>query len=267
MSDGNALADEMRQPPASSRSTPPALDRDTADRLLAGRLDPGDAPAGYAAVARLLAAATAPPSVDELAGEQAAVAEFAATARSHPPTPTPRRAVMPRKRFGVKAAVVAVAAVLTIGGVAAAATGVLPGSAQRTTDRAPASSRGRSAADTHQGTATGRDASGPASSATTRDRGAATGPDASGPAKDGLCRAWLAGNGAQRGKKEDSTAFQALARAAGGADRIAAYCQAGGAGGSAGHGRQDPPPTSNPAADPAPGNGHGQGKGRPPTTG
>jgi hypothetical protein len=265
MSDDDALADEMRQPLASSRPPPPALDRDTADRLLAGRLDPGDAPAGCAAVARLLAAATAPPSADELAGEQAAVAEFAATARSHPPTPAPRRAAMPRKRFGVKAAVVAVAAVLTIGGVAAAATGVLPGSAHRATDPASASSRGRSAADTRQGT-TGPDASGPASSATTRQRGAAIGPDASGPARHGLCRAWLAGNGGQHGKKDDSTAFRALARAAGGADKIAAYCRAGSAGRSAGHGRQDPPPTTNPAADPPSGNGNGQGKGRPPTT-
>jgi hypothetical protein len=264
MGDDDALADEMRRPLASSRPTPPALDRDTADRLFAGRLGPGDAPAGCAAVARLLAAATAPPSADELAGERAAVAEFAAAAHSHPPTPAPRRAAMARRRFGVKAAVVAVAAVLTIGG-AAAATGVLPGSAHRATDPASVNTRGRSAADTGQGT-TGPQASGPAGSATTRQRGAAIGPDAGGPARHGLCRAWLAGNGGQRGKQDDSTAFQALARAAGGADEIAAYCQAGGAGRSAGHGRQDPPPTTNPPADPPPGDGGGQGKGRPPTT-
>jgi hypothetical protein len=37
------------------------LDDDTAERLLAGRLDPWDAPPPYAAVARLLRAAAAPP--------------------------------------------------------------------------------------------------------------------------------------------------------------------------------------------------------------
>ena len=40
---------------------------------------------------------------------------------------------------------------------------------------------------------------------------------------DGLCRAYLAGG---QDAKSDAAAFQALAAAAGGTDRIAAYCQA-----------------------------------------
>ena len=44
------------------------LDDDTAERLLAGRLHPEDAPPGYAEVARLLRAAAGPPSPEELAG-------------------------------------------------------------------------------------------------------------------------------------------------------------------------------------------------------
>jgi hypothetical protein len=53
------------------------------------------------------------------------------------------------------------------------------------------------------------------------------GPDANGPAKDGLCRAWAAGNGRDRGGKAASTAFEALAAAAGGADKVAEFCATG----------------------------------------
>lgn len=54
----------------------PALDDDTAERLLSGRLDPDDAPPAYAGVARLLQTAAAPPDSDELAGQEAALALF-----------------------------------------------------------------------------------------------------------------------------------------------------------------------------------------------
>lgn len=52
------------------------LDHDTAERLLAGRLHPEDAPPGYASVASLLRAAAGPPTPDELAGQDAALAMF-----------------------------------------------------------------------------------------------------------------------------------------------------------------------------------------------
>jgi hypothetical protein len=249
MRDWDALPDDMRRLLASLRPTPPPVDDDTVDRLLAGRLDPADAPPGYAAVARLLAAATAPAGRDELAGERAAVAEFLAVAHAHPPTPpVPRRAGMPSKLFRVKAAAAVIAAVLSLGGVAAAATGILPAAVQRITGNAPADSGG--------GSATGQDH-------------AATGPDASGAAKDGLCRAWLAGQGDDHGKREDSTAFKALAQAAGGADKVAAYCEGVTPNSSAGQAEQHrttpttgPPPSTGPPADP----GNGQGQGGPPVT-
>jgi hypothetical protein len=57
------------------------LDDDTAERLLAGRVGPDDAPSGYAGVASLLQAASAPPAPEELAGQQAALATF----RTHLP--------------------------------------------------------------------------------------------------------------------------------------------------------------------------------------
>jgi hypothetical protein len=262
----------MRRLLASLRSTAPPLDQDTADRLLAVRLDPADAPPGYAALARLLAAATAPPRPDELAGERAAMAEFVAMTRCCPPTRLSRRAGMPARRFSAKAIAVALTAVLTIGGVAAAATGLLPESGRRAADEVPTSTTPDSAADVQRDGAAGRDASGAAgdgrggaTGGAAGGRQAATGPDASGAARDGLCRAWLAGQGSEEGRRQDSPAFRALAKAAGGAAKVPAYCRASTAPPADG-GRQQPdaPPATRPSP---PGSGNGQGQGGPPTTG
>jgi hypothetical protein len=267
MRDWDALPDDMRRLLASLSSTPP-VDHDTVDRLLAGRLDPADAPPGYAAVARLLAAATAPAGRDELAGERAAVVEFLAVAHANPPTPSPRRAGMPSKLFRIKAAAAVIAAVLSLGGVAAAATGILPAAVQRMAGNAPADSGGASATG-QEHAATGSAAASTAAGSTTGKDHAATGPDASGAAKDGLCQAWLAGQGDDQGRREDSTAFQALAQAAGGADKVAAYCEGVTPNSSAGQAEQHrttpttgPPPSTGPPADP----GNGQGQGGPPVT-
>jgi hypothetical protein len=75
MGAGDVFPAEMPNHPSSPI---PALDDDTAERLLAGRLDPDDAPPAYADVARLLQAAAAPPSPEELAGQEAALASFRA---------------------------------------------------------------------------------------------------------------------------------------------------------------------------------------------
>lgn len=187
----------------------PVLDQDTADRLLSGRLDPGDAPSGYVRVARLLQAATGPPAPEELAGEAAAIAAFTAVVHAHPPTTVPRRAPMPSKLLSVKAAAAVIAAVLSVGGVAAAATGMLPGRSQQAAQHASTASQA--------GSSQAQGGNGGSS---------ANGPDATGSAKNGLCQAWQSGQGGTNGKRMDSTAFQALATAAGGADKVAAYCQA-----------------------------------------
>src|SRR5262249_39747206 len=50
------------------------------------------------------------------------------------------------------------------------------------------------------------------------------GPNATGPAKFGLCTAYTSGQGGTNGDRFDSTAFQALATAAGGSANIAAFC-------------------------------------------
>jgi hypothetical protein len=82
---------------------------DTAERLLSGRLDPLDAPPPYAAVARLLQAAAAPPTPDELAGEPVALAAF----RSRQARPRPDAGGRSRRRL----LAVALAGTLVAGGV------------------------------------------------------------------------------------------------------------------------------------------------------
>ena len=97
MSDDDALEPDMHPLLGFLEPTPPAAGQDTLERLLDGRLDPAEAPAGYGGLARLLAAATAPPTPEELADEQVVLAEFRAVMPSRPPTAVPRRAPMPSK--------------------------------------------------------------------------------------------------------------------------------------------------------------------------
>jgi len=249
MSDEDGLYDEMRylRPRTDRfRSDPLALDEGTAERLLGGGLDPADAPPAYMRAAAVLAAASAPPSRDELAGEAQAVAALAAVARSTPHCAAPRRPAVLTKILSVKAATAAAVALLSLAGVAGAATtGNLPGPAQRAADRMLG--------------AAGVTASHDKASATSDH--SATGPDASGAAKAGLCRAWQAGQGGEHGKKNDSTAFKALATAAGGADKIAAYCQDTDPA-SQGKGQDAAGKGSAPSTVPAQAEDHGQGQGQ-----
>jgi hypothetical protein len=212
MSDQDGLVADMHRLLGFLEATPPAAGQDTLERLLAGRLNPADAPAGYAGLARLLAAATVPATPKELAGEQLVLAEFKAVVQSPPPTLVPRRANVLSKLASVKAAAAVLAAVLSIGGVAAAATGLLPSRAEQAADQAPST--------------TGAGAAG-------HGLGEAAVVDLGAAAKTGLCQAWHTGKSADHGGRADSPAFRALAVAAGGADNVAAYCKDAAAGGSA----------------------------------
>jgi hypothetical protein len=285
MTDDDALGPDMHPPLGPLEPTPPADDQDLLDRLLDSRLDPASAPPGYGGLTRLLAAATAPAAPEELASEQLAMAAFAAEMRSHPPTVVPRRTAVPRKVLTMKAAAAALVAVLSLGGVAAAAGGLLPDQASPVADQAPATTGADAAAHGVGKAAAANLGSANAGSADGQGRASAAGPDATGAARAGLCRAWQAGQGADHGRRMDAVAFQALAEAAGAADHIAAYCQDVAAGGSAdahGNSQASPPsvsapptsvtpPSSGPPGDPGPPastgpGGHGQG-GPPTTTG
>ena len=190
---------------------------------------------------------------------------------------------MPSKLFTVKAAAAALVAVLSIGGVAAA-TGLLPGQASPVADQAAASTRADAAAHgLGQAAAASMGGTAQAGAPDGRGRASAVGPDATGAARVGLCRAWQAGQGGDRGRRVDAVAFQALVTAAGGADKVAGYCEdvaAGSSAGAHGQGQASPPsvsappttvspPSSDPPTDPGPPASTGPGghkQGGPPTT-
>jgi hypothetical protein len=183
-----------------------AVDEKTADRLLAGELEPTEVAGPYALVATVFAAAAVPPREVELAGEDAAVAAFWAARRSvHTTCPARSRPVL-SKFLGAKAVALAVAGTLSVGGVAAAATGSLPEAAQRVAHDL-LGNMGVPAPDA------------PATKAAQPEALASAGAA-------GLCRAWSAGDGGEHGKKPDAAAFERLATAAGGRDQIATYCAA-----------------------------------------
>jgi hypothetical protein len=101
--------------------------------LLSGPDTPPDLPAGLQPAADVIAALRARPSVDELATESTARAEFRKLVGVSPRRSRPlRRPRLIPSLLSAKAAVAAAAAVIAIGGVATAAyAGALPGPAQR----------------------------------------------------------------------------------------------------------------------------------------
>src|SRR5829696_6323916 len=227
--DGASSA-EMRRLPTNRDADPLALDEETVEQLLTGALPPGQAPAGYAQVVQLLAAAAAAPTPGELAGQEAALAELRAVAWARPPATTaPVLASPPRRRRRTGLAVGA----LATGGAAGAATGHLPGpvrEAARTIlgtggGQAPPASTdaGQPPAPVKRPAGAGGGLPGSRLGVST-SRGPGDGPAAS-PNLEGLCQAFVSGNGTEEGGRLDATAFEALARAAGGQERVPAFCE------------------------------------------
>jgi hypothetical protein len=264
--DDAAFAELLRRLADSAGDDPPALDDHIVERLLAGDLDPADAPPGYAEVAVVLAAATAEPDPEELAGEAAAVAELAAVTRAGAAAARPARGPGGRRRTGL--AVAAVVGALSMGGVAAAATGHLPEpireAARDVLTRAglatadPPAVQGRDAAEAGVGGGVGPEDRVAQPTGTTGHRPRRS--DAAAPAgagtRNGLCRGYLAGKGSRQGRNADLAAFRALAAAAGGADRIASYCEGTPPAGGSQRGHH-------PSAPPSTAGDHGQGQGGP----
>jgi hypothetical protein len=232
----DASTADMRRPFSDRDADPLALDEETVERLLSGELPPAQAPPEYAGVAALLAATVATPTREELAGQAAALAELRAVTRAR--AAHGRRASNPRRRRRVGLAAVVVVGALVTGGVAGAATGRLPGPVREAARsilvtvggaEPAAPTPGPSPAPLTRPTgSSGADPGEQASSTTGRTgRGpVTTGPgSAASPDLEGLCQAFLAGYGAEQGKKLDATAFEVLARAAGGQHKVPAYCQ------------------------------------------
>jgi hypothetical protein len=172
----------------------PFLDRDTADRLLAGAVQPDDAPPAYAEVARLLRAAGAPPTAIELVAEDQAVtaaARVVSPPTPHSPVPATRRSAVRSRFFRVKVAGLVVAGTV-LGTTGLAAAGVLPDAAQNAASSA-LSSIGISVptADEHPAS-TGTDISGIAT--TTDATGVDKGAEISSIASGGMSQAGLNGS-------------------------------------------------------------------------
>jgi hypothetical protein len=274
--DGASPAD-MRRPSDNRDADPLALDEDTVERLLAGVLPPDRAPAGYVRVAQLLAAAAAAPTPEELAVQGAVLAELRAMARARSAVATaPVREPRRRRRTGL--AVVIVVGALAAGGVAGAATGHLPGpvrDAARTITRAEIGTPASPATGQPPTSTTGIPAAGSAGS-TAPQPGATPGSGpgstpgstgagpAAGPARKGLCEAYAAGEGAERDRKLDATAFKELVAVAGGKDKVAAYCEDLLPGDQKLKETKKPKPEQSEQPDPS-GSG-GQGQGDPPSS-
>ncbi len=239
------------------------------DRLMSARPAPGD-PA-EATLAALVADLRSSGTADELADEQEYVAGFLAarsaariSARTAPLT---RRTRMIPAVLTGKLAALALGAV-AIGGTAAAYTGALPamvhGLARATgtgswekPDMPPVTGPG------HSRTPSPTTTPGPSASTGSSP---SPGPDAAGAAAFGLCNAFTHG-----GLATGSTAYAALVTAAGGADKITAYCAAvprpgrnGSSSGTTGTTVTPTPgtrPTGSPSShSPGPAAGHGTGK-------
>jgi hypothetical protein len=215
---------------------PLALDEETVERLLTGDLAPAEAPTDYAKVAALLAAAAAEPTPEELAGQSAALAELRAVTRPRRAVTRARRAARPPRRRWAGLAAVALVGALVTGG-AAAATGGLPEPVRDVArsimgsggDPAPAQPGRQPPRVAPTGGADDPVAAPPGSQAGGSTR-PAPGSTAAGPAaqpdRQELCRAYLASLDKQQGKKKmEASVFARLARAAGGEDRIPAYCE------------------------------------------
>lgn len=201
------------------------IGRREAEELLSGKRTAADRDA----LIRLLDLAAAPPAPQELAGREATVRALVQTyqdaARA---TRTPRRSPVSMLSKAIAVKVFAGVIVLLLGGAAVAATtGNLPTPVQQGAHDllsplgvvVPA---GKTPQPPKDNGGTRRPA--PQPSRTMRHSPTA-GPSTD-PAVLGLCQAWDAHQKRtdRPGKAMDAAAFQALAAAAGGAEKIAAYC-------------------------------------------
>ncbi|WP_328347396.1 hypothetical protein [Micromonospora sp. NBC_00421] len=209
----------------------PARSGRTVDRAEAERLlDPTGTgtPSTDDPLARLLAAAAAPARPDELAGEHEAVAAFRAARTAATPGP----AVAGRRRRRLTTGVVA-----WIAGVAATATAGVAFAAVTLDDRPPertpgpgpsASETGSTRPTPHRQGPSRRSTAAPGGTPSVTAVPPATPHDGK-PAGSGKlvgqCRAYLAKSSEQRLKAVTRPGFADLVAAAGGADRVEAYCR------------------------------------------
>ena len=201
-----------------SDSTPPGTEQ-PADLWLVERLLSED-PAGTTGDPELTALVTAlraPATADELAAHEGIRAAFVRTQTLRRTRTQPRRRPVLPTLLATKAAAAAALAVAALGGTAAAAVGALPAGLQDVAHRAigaPATGAGGD----QPATPGARHTATPAARTPGRPRPRAVPTPAPAPP-------WPVAF-THGGLATPSTAYSALVRAAGGADRITAYCAA-----------------------------------------
>jgi hypothetical protein len=270
---------EMHRRHPDPDADPLALDEETVERLLTSELSPAQAPPGYAQVAALLAATTAEPTPEELAGQAAVLAELRAVTSTRRAKPRhARQATRPPRRRWAGLAAVALVGGLVTGGAAMAASGNLPvpvRDAARSIlgtvggDLEPAAPTQPSAG---SGPASASTIAGPKGPQPAGSTAPGSGPKGAGPVaepeKKRLCKAFLASQDKEHGKKMEAAAFERLAEAAGGESRIPAYCAGTQPGDPKPKDQKQPPPDGQGQGQGGspPGNDGGQGQGQPPST-
>ena len=250
------------------------LDRGTVERLLDGATSPpgfngttGDQQLGGPDVlARLLRAAAGHAHGGEVVGEQDAMDAFRAARLGiigPPRRPSSFRMAL-AKLLTLKAAILAAVAVAATGGVALAATsGALPLPLRHGPPEPRTTPAHSTAVPSPTPAATAPGSPGPLPPPTATALGSPV------PAVLNLCRAYTAGAGNNPGKALDNPAFGALVDAAGGRDKVAAYCAAalatanGGGNGGASGGNGDGPPAVGRDHDGRPGGAPGHPTGKP----
>ena len=174
----------MHPLPGSLAGGPPVGDQDTLERLLDGPIDLVGPP-GYGGLARLLAAAAAPAAAQGLPVNSEPLASSRRCCGR--PRPAPPEDRCGRQACLIKAAAAALVAVLSVGGIAAAATGHLPGQASPVADQPAATTAADAAAGGPAGAAAaGHRAPAGANRAQGRDRRSRAGATAA--ARAGLCQ-------------------------------------------------------------------------------
>ncbi len=187
-------------------------------------------------LARVVFLLAAQPTQHELSGLEGTLREFRAHA-SAPPKKR-RRPSMISTLAGAKLGATIAGLAVGIGGAATVA---------YESDNAPDTHATAAASRTSTPTPT-QAVRGSGSDTSERTKAAAVGPDATGAAAHGLCTAWK--GVAQHGKAMESVAFQNLVEAAGGEDKVAAFCAKADVPGSS-EGRATGKPAGAPTGKPA----------------
>jgi hypothetical protein len=206
------------------------LDPSTSDAgleaLLSGDSPPPDAPAEMRLLADMLGALAAPGTAEEYRGSgrvYAAFRERFGMSQRHRQAPRRWGWAVLATALGTKLFAGTAAAAVGIGGVAAAYAGALPDPVQNVAHAligAPHGNHGHGHGRGNQPAApSGTDESGSATKSATP-----VGPDPTGPAAFGLCTAYSSAKAAGTPISPTSVAFKNLATAAGGADKIEAFC-------------------------------------------